>query len=85
MIFVVMISGTSSDNDFRGFLIQAITCADETPVGMFMQPSGSDAEYQQACNGNVCICYCNCSEYKYHIYNIVDYWFTYSLLLLNFC
>lgn len=50
-----MICGTSSDNDFRGFLIQAITCADGTPVGMFMRPSGSDAEYKQACSRNVCI------------------------------
>ncbi|XP_065887613.1 uncharacterized protein [Dysidea avara] len=51
--YPIMICGTSTDTDFRGFLIQATTCADGTPVGMFMEPSaGSDANYKTVCSGS---------------------------------
>jgi len=50
-LHAVIMKGTSDPN-FRGFLIQARTCADDTPVGNFSDPG--DISYQQVCNGNVC-------------------------------
>lgn len=51
----------ASDPNFRGFLIQARTCADDTPVGNFSDPG--DRSYQQVCNGNVC---CRNINFKVH-------------------
>ena len=41
------------DQDFRGFLIQARTVADETPVGEFM--IGSSTDQQNRCMNNVSV------------------------------
>jgi len=49
-LHAVIIRG-ASDPNFRGFLIQARTCADDTPVGIFIVPN---SEYQGVCTGNVC-------------------------------
>ena len=41
------------DPDFRGFLVQARTVADETPVGEFM--IGSNTDQQNQCMDNVSV------------------------------
>ena len=48
--FIVLLSGTSLDRNFRGFLIQARTVGDNSSVGSF----DSGILHQQVCSGNVC-------------------------------
>ena len=49
--YTVMLSGGTSNTDFRGFIIQARTMADNSPVGEFMAGSNS----QPQCTSDVCI------------------------------
>ena len=51
--FTVVLSGTPANMDFRGFLIQARTMADGSPVGQFMTDGSNDQ--QSRCTGNVSI------------------------------
>jgi len=55
-LHTVIIRG-ASDPNFRGFLIQARTCADDTPVGTF----NSGDIYQQLCTSNVCYMFAFCN------------------------
>ena len=48
-IFIVILRGTSSNPNFRGFLIQGRKQADESAVGSF----GSGTGYQSRCAGDV--------------------------------
>lgn len=47
--FTVVLSGTSENMDFRGFIIQARTVADGSPVGQFMTDNSTDQQPQ--CSG----------------------------------
>ena len=49
--YTVMLSGGTTNTDFRGFIIQASTMADDSPVGEFMIGSNSRPQ----CTSNVCI------------------------------
>ena len=49
----VRLRGTSVDRDFRGFIIQARTLADNSTVGSF----NSGSLHQQVCSNNVCFNY----------------------------
>ena len=49
--YAVMLSGGTTNTDFRGFIIQARTMADDSPVGEFMAGSNS----QPQCTNDVCI------------------------------
>ena len=46
-----MLSGGATNTDFRGFIIQARTMADGSPVGEFM--TGSNTDQQLLCDGDV--------------------------------
>ena len=48
-----MLSGTDANMDFRGFIIQARTMADDSPVGQFM--IGTNTDQQLLCTGNVSV------------------------------
>ena len=50
---LVILSGGDVNQDFRGFLMQARTMADETPVGEFM--IGSSTDQQNRCMDNVSV------------------------------
>ena len=56
-LHTVIIRG-ASDPNFRGFLIQARTCADDTPVGTFISPGDG---YQQVCTSNVWYMFAFCN------------------------
>ena len=47
--YIVRLNGTSLDEDFRGFIIQARTVEDNTPVGSFNDRNS----YHLACTNNV--------------------------------
>ena len=50
-----MLSGnaTANNTDFRGFIIQARTMADGSPVGQFM--TGNSTDQQVQCTNNVSV------------------------------
>ena len=50
---VVVLRGSSSNQDFKGFLIQGRVQASDSPAGTF----GSGTNYQPRCNGNVSCCF----------------------------
>ena len=49
---IVILQGSSSNMDFRGFMIQGRARADDSPVGTF----GNGTNYRYACDGNVRFC-----------------------------
>ena len=49
LYFVVQLKGTPRNRNFRGFLIQARTVGDDSPVGSF----NSGTLHQQVCTNNV--------------------------------
>jgi len=67
--YAVQLTGTEVEPDFRGFIIQAISCDDNRPVGAFIEPTddSEDPQYRLQC-GDVCVlsnvhsvyieCYC---------------------------
>lgn len=55
-MFVVILQVQIANVHLKGFLIQARTCADDTPVGRFIRPSVGNV-YQQLCSGDVSVIY----------------------------
>lgn len=49
---IVILSGSSGNADFRGFLIQGRTMATNTAVGTFVDNGG---DQRTACTNNVCV------------------------------
>ena len=47
-----MLSGTANDTNFRGFLVQGRTMADNSPIGTFTNNGG---DQQLVCEENVSI------------------------------
>ena len=48
---IVQLIGTEVDSDFRGFIIQAIRCGDNSSVGTFIEPTDEDSQYKLQCGG----------------------------------
>ena len=57
--YVVQLKGTSRNRNFRGFLIQARTVGDDSPVGSF----NSGTSHKQVCTNNV--------SFNYVTYNFI--------------
>ena len=74
LISVVKLKGTSKDSDFTGFLIQARTVGDDSPVGTF----DSGTLHKQVCTGKVCF---NCEADTYIIYYSCYTWVKHFLLV----
>ncbi|XP_065887926.1 matrilin-2-like isoform X3 [Dysidea avara] len=49
----IQLIGTEVDSDFRGFIIQAIRCGDNSSVGTFIEPTDEDSQYKLQCGGSV--------------------------------
>ena len=60
---VVVLRGSSSNQDFKGFLIQGRVRASDSPAGTF----GSGTNYQSQCTGNVSVCLCRLDNIIVHV------------------
>jgi len=49
LVLIVILRGGSTNQDFKGFMIQGRVRADDSPAGTF----GSGTNYQSRCSGNV--------------------------------